>query len=804
VRGKEISHYVILQLVGSGGMGVVYKAEDTLLHRTVALKLLPPELTHLPNAKELLFREAQAASHFQHQNICTIHEIGETDDGQVFICMDYYEGETLKDRISRLRSSRTVHMELPEVLEIAIQIALGLTKAHDEGIIHRDVKPANVIITTDGIVKLLDFGIAALAGQRSITHGGIAMGTVSYLSPEQASGGEVDHRTDIWSLGVVLYEMCTNRLPFDHPIDAAVIYAILDKNPVSPSQTGADIPQKLEDAILKCLQKDPVDRYQSVEELLADLRAIRAELSSDDGGSSSRTHAVDYSMTAGVFRRGYVNRRRIAIAGIVLVLVAASLAFFWPRIGHNRPSIHSLAVLPLQNLTNDNTQDFFVSGIHEELLTNLAKIRALKVIAKTSMMRYANTTEPASQIARELNVDALVEGSVLRVKDHVRINVQLIDAATDRHLWAQSYDRDVGDVLTMLSEVARAITREIAINISSEEIRHFTSPHPVNAAAHDEYLRGQYLLFGGKFSKLGEALEHFQKATELDPSFGLGYVGQASAYFLIGLFRMKPYTEVIPKARLMAMKSLELDEATSEAHAIMSWIKLSFDWDWPGAAQEFRRSLQLNPGNVIALHANADYVAIMGDPDVGLHQVDLAREYDPFSPMAVMPAVYHRLFAGRNDEVIDECRTLLATDPEYPRARPTLRDALWMKGRYEESIEEYRKTWGKRDTLLDAINRGYGMGGPKGAVRELARTFTRRARPYTGDYLEVADLYCHIGEKDSALAWLERSCDERDPFLINLNFDPFYDSLRTDPRFHALQRRIGFPDTDQENVNEQR
>jgi eukaryotic-like serine/threonine-protein kinase len=802
MNGKAISHYAVHQRIGGGGMGVVYKAEDTLLQRTVALKLLPPELTDDPEAKERLLSEARAASSFQHQNICTIHEVGETDDGQVFICMDYYEGETLKERLSRLRSGGALPMSLSAILDIAIQTGQGLAIAHEKGIVHRDIKPANVIITTDGVVKILDFGIARLAGTARLTQIGKAVGTISYLSPEQAGGRDVDSRTDIWSLGVVLYEMCTGRLPFARDVDAAVIYAILDKTPVPPSQMGVDVPQDLENAILKCLEKNPDDRFQSVAELLDDLYTIWKSCAPEDQKIAiHRRRGVYEQMT--VLRRLRLHGRWPYLASATVLLFAAVLLFFLFRSGRSHGSIHSLAVLPLKNLTNDKTQNYFVAGIHEELLTDLAKIKALKVISRTSMMRYANTTQPAPEITKELNVDALVEGSVMRIQNHVRVNVQLIDGATDTHLWAQSYDRDPGDLLAMLSEVAQAITREIAVNISPEETHLFAQPHPVNAAAHDEYFKGLYLLYHFSFSRYTEALEHFHKATEIDPSFGPGYVGQSYIYFLMGIFRMRPSTEVIPTSRNMVMKALELDEATADAHALMSWIKLACDWDWPGAAREVQRALDLNPGNVIALHVYADYLVITGHPKEGLHQVDLAREYDPFSPMAVMPAIYHHLLDRRYDSVIKECRNLLAADPEYPIARTTLRDALWLKGMYEESIEEYRKTWGKDDTFMAAITHGYAAGGPRGAVRELARVFAQRARPCTGEYLEVADLYSHTNERDSAIVWLERSCDERSPFLMHLEISPFYDSLRADPRFHALQRRIGFPDTGQENANEQ-
>jgi eukaryotic-like serine/threonine-protein kinase len=792
--GQTIAHYTILDKLGDGGMGVVYKAEDTRLQRIVALKLLPPELTRDPEAKERLLREAQAASALQHHNICTIHEIGETDDGEMFFCMDYYEGETLKERLLRLQVKNELPIPVSEVLDIGIQIAEGLAKAHEKGIIHRDIKPANIMVTNDGAVKILDFGLAKLAGQAKITQTGKALGTIDYLSPEQAEGKNVDHRTDIWSLGVVLYEMCTSMRPFERDSDAAVIYAILDKSPVAPSDMGVNIPDDLERVIFNCMEKNPKDRYQTVQDLLSDLVEIKKRYTYTEESSTKRKYRI--TRTGIRWNDHNVRKRTILIVSSVIIL-ALCCVFLLPQLFHSSKKIESIAVLPFDNLSNDREQEYFVSGIHEELLTNLSKIKALRVISKTSVMQFEKTTKTASEIARELNVDALIEGSVMRAEGQVRINVQLIDGSTDKHLWAESYDRDSKNILKMLSEVAQTIAEEIKIAVTSQEKDRIAAVHFVKPEVHEEYLKGRYLTLRFDSTGFPAALTHFRTSTEIDPNFAPGYSGQASVYFLMGYFGMKPHSEVIPNARMMAMKALEIDEGLGEAHTVLSWIKLSYDWDWPGAAKEAQRALELNPNDAIARHAYGDYLMfIMGQVEEGLHQVMIARDIDPLSPSSVIPAIYHLQLVHQYDKMIDECRKLLATDPNYPGARGTLRDALWLNGNYEEAFIEFQKTWNWNDALKGALKHGYRVSGPKGAVRELASTFAKQSIPFTGSVLGVATLYAFAGDKDSTFVWLEKAYAEHTADLFNIHGSPTYDFLRFDPRFQSLLRRIGIPETE--------
>ena len=408
----------------------------------------------------------------------------------------------------------------------------------------------------------------------------------------------------------------------------------------------------------------------------------------------------------------------------------------------------------------------------------------------------------ASEIARELNVDALVEGSVMRVGDRVRINVQLIEGSTDNHLWAESYDRDIQNILIMLSEVAQAIAGEIKIAVTNQEKDRIAAVHLVKPEAHEEYLKGRYLSFRYDPRGFPDALMHFQRSTKIDPNFAPGYAGQATVYFLLGYFGIKPDPEVIPKARIMAMKALEIDEALGEAHMILSWIKLCYDWDWQGAAKEAQRALDLNPNDAQARHAYGDYLMFaMRNVEEGLHQVILARDVDPFFPITVIPAIYHLQLVYRYDEIIGECRKLLATDPNYPEARGNLRDALWLKGNYEEAFVEFQKTWNWNEELKEAMRRGYRISGSKGGVRELALTFAKQSIPYTGSVLGVAALYAFIKEKDSTIVWLEKAYQEHSPGLIYINGSPTYDFLLSDPRYHSLLQRIGFPETKKEKPN---
>jgi eukaryotic-like serine/threonine-protein kinase len=583
--GQTVSHYKILEKLGGGGMGVVYKAEDTHLKRTVALKFLPAAFSLDPDAKARFRQEAEAASALDHPNICTVHDIDETADGQIFISMACYEGETLKKRIER------GPLQLHDAIDIALQVARGLQAAHEAGMVHRDVKPANIMVTVKGQVKILDFGLAKLAGQAVLTKTGSTVGTAAYVSPEQARGEEVDRRSDIFSLGVVLYEMITGHRPFRGEHEAAITYSLMNETPEPLARYKADVPDELQRVVDKSLAKERAERYQHIDEMMVDLRRAQQE-------SPSTTESKKRK-----------RRLPLLIGGGIALVVLAILAYIFVLPKPRPTADKSVAVLPFLNLSAGGPNAYFAAGLHDELLTQLSKVAALKVISRTSVMGYEGTKTPLRQIARELGVGSVVEGSVQVVGDRLRVNVQLIDATTDAHLWAERYDRTLDDAFAIQSEVARQIVAAVGGVLSSAEQGRLTAVPTANAEAYRLYMHGReyHIRPGYLRQNLDSAQQLYEKAVALDPSFALAHVALADVHGYIYWFRYDPSPARASRVREEAETALRLAPNLPQAHVAIGDMLYVVDRDWRHAMDEYAIALRDLP-NDAGLWAKIGYV----------------------------------------------------------------------------------------------------------------------------------------------------------------------------------------------------
>jgi eukaryotic-like serine/threonine-protein kinase len=787
--GSELGHYRIAEKIGAGGMGEVYRARDEHLARDVAIKVLPPGTLTDASARKHFHKEALILSQLNHPNVATIHDF-DTQQGVDFLVMEYIPGITLSEKVA------AGPLPEKEVLRLGVQLAEGLAAAHERGVVHRDLKPGNLRITSDGRLKILDFGLAKLwrpvtasAATESLSETQAMAGTLPYMTPEQLLGGEVDARTDIHAAGSVLYEMATGQRPFGKLEHAQLIAAILRQAPPPPGQLNPQVSPELERIIGKCLEKEAENRYQSAKELAVDLRRL-----------AMPTSAV---LAAGSQTLARHSQRRYLIpAAIVAAMVIVAGVFVWnlgglrdQLLSHSGSSqIRSLAVLPLANLSGDSSQDYFADGMTEALITNLSKIRALKVISRTSVMQYKGVRKPLPQIARELGVDGILEGSVQRSGGRVLVTAQLIDAATDTHVWAETYERDLRDVLVLQSEVASTVAREIRVALTPEETKHLGSGHRINPDAYEAYLKGRFHWYKLSKEELDNAERYFQLALDKDPNYALAYVGLADVWMLRGDAGFLPSQETVPKAKGAVTKALELDDTLADAHVTLANLRI-FERDWSAAEKEFERAIELNPNHANAHFMYADYLISRLRNDDWEREIHRALELDPMSYFFQCFYGWHLVYVGRYDEAILQIQKVLATQPDYSSAHLGLWGAFYKKGMEKEAVQEAERFFGALgdQEIVRALQEGYREAGYRRAMKRAADTLAARSERTHVPGVRIARLYAHAGENERTLYWLEKAYEANESPLVHLAVARDWDGLRSDRRFQDLVHRMGLP-----------
>jgi serine/threonine protein kinase/tetratricopeptide (TPR) repeat protein len=762
--GQIVSHYRIIELLGGGGMGVVYKAEDTRLKRAVALKFLPTAFSLDLDAKARFIHEAEAASALDHPNICNVHDIDETPDGQIFICMACYEGETLKKKLEHSTLS------LPDAIDIAMQVARGLQAAHEAGMVHRDVKPANIMVTAKGEAKILDFGLAKLAGQAVLTKTGSTIGTAAYVSPEQGRGEEVDQRSDIFSLGVVLYEMVTGHRPFRGEHEAAITYSLLNETPEPLARYKVDVPDELQRVIDKSLAKERGDRYQHIDEMLVDLRRVQQETPASGRGKKK------------------VRNVPLLVGAAIAIVALAILVYYFVLRKPASPGAQSVAVLPFVDMSPQKDQEYFCDGMAEELINRLTKIRDLRVPARTSAFMFKGKMEDIRDIGSKLNVETVLEGSVRKAGDSLRVTAQLINVVDGYHLWSETYDGAVKDIFAIQDEIALAIAEKLRITLLGEQRANLSKSQTYNPDAYTLYLKGRQFRFRENLKDDQEALSYFQQAIKADSQYALALAGLADIYFMLDL-HSGPQPKYHRQSLSAATRALELDSTLAEGFVAMGLIRNFYESNWTAAELSYERAIEVNPRE---WNAHREYGLLLlrtGRVREALAELQTTANLDPLSWIAT---VWLGLCYAQTDnhqmaiDQLQKARHMAAGAVSYEGyLAGELGRMYFLEGSQKKAQEEFKKAditfqiWylvrcGEREkasAMIDSIEHE--------PLDPLSRSYT------------LAYAYACVGENDKAFSELDTVYSLKPMALLNITIAPQCEGLRSDPRFAALLRKMG-------------